>query len=615
MKKNILWGATVALLQGLPAWAETADSLHVAGSENLTSKYTVTLKDIRLLTADSELTVRTARASGERALGIGLLITPRTIYALQGTDTTAIADGLTDGQESHDYTVVRNNSLVQIYRDKVLFAKVQEKIQPGKGGVTLLNAAQIADTYTTDILADKIAEPQEEENETAIGNMLPASCGNMINDPYCNRGFTRQGLNASERTFYTQQAIYTGWGPDAYMDSLAYSGKHCIRLEGQAVYPDQGASLDVNLTFESNTPYYIRAMVKSEGYTGKLGMENCNSYLRITDTRGEWKQIEGVLTPEKASALLYVNNAGYTSNGTLWIDNLEVYKGMKTISAVGLKTDVSYIMLPANTLWAPSRLTNVYMLGFTDNGTSYSRIDTTQVRMQGGSRLKKIIKGSQLYAMHFPGDLSGITVTGRYDGVSYTETNLEYGVDYLLQRYDYPRFNYVSGNEELTAGNYLIQFVDNMDGSDVTLTFGTHRPAPSTDKPYYMAGNASGTDYTPDGRFYKFDETEQRFILTQAQNIKPFEAYIVTDATVPVGSITPNGIATAVQRVFGSDGARISVQSCASGLRAYASASTVLPIYSIKGNLVKQVTLQAGENFIPLQRGFYLAGKNKIIVR
>lgn len=615
MKKSIFPGIIIALLQTLPAGAEPIDSLHIAGSENLTNRYTVNLKDIRLQSAQSELGIRAARATNGRALGIQLLVTPGSIYALQGTDTVAIADGLEDGLAPHDYTLVRNSSMVQVYRDKVLFAKVQERLQPGEGGVTLFHANRIADNYTTEILPDKLAEPLEEENETAIGNMLPAECENLIDDPYCNRGFTREGLNATDRTFYTQQAIYTGWGPNALIDTAAYSGKYCIRMDGQAVYPDQGASLDVNLAFESNTPYYIRAMVKSEGYTGKLAMDHCNSYLRITDTGGEWKQIEGVLTPSQTSNLLYLNNADYSSNGTLWLDNLEVYKGLKSTGAVGTKTEIPYIMLQANTQWAPTRVTNVYMLGFTDNGTTYSRINTTKVHMKGGSRLKKTIKGSQLYALHFPGPLAGINVTGYYDGISYTEAELEYGVDYILQRYDYPRFSYVSSAKEQTAGNYLIQFVDNMDGADVTLTFGTHQPVSATDKPYYMVGNATGTDYMPAGRFYKFDETEQRFLLTQAQTIKPFEAYIATEATVPVSSITPNGIETSIQRVFGTNGTKISLSSCTNGIRAYAAAGTVLNIYSLKGNRVKQVTLQPGENLIPLQRGFYLAGTQKIIVR
>lgn len=618
MKKYLYIGIAgmINLCTVSPVCAEATDSLHIAGSESLGTQYTISLKGIRFKAEDKELGLRVSRSYNEKSMGINLIIRPTEVLALVGTDTTVIAQGWEDGQQAHDYTVVRNNSMVQVFRDKILFAKVSEKLLPYAGAVTLFHTGNIEDTYTTDIIPDRTEAPVEAENETAITQMLPEACNNLITDPYCNRGFTRKGLNASERTFYTQQAIYNGWGQDAYMDTDAYSGKYCIRLNGQGTYPDKGASLEVSLNCESGTPYYIRAMIKSDGYTGKLALDKANNFIRITDTQGKWKQVEGILTPAQASSLLSVSSDEDCSNGTLWIDNIEVYKGWKSTGSIGLRTEVSYVMLAAGTTWAPTRETNVYMLGFTDNGTSCSLIDTTKVHMRGGSRLKKRIAGSQLYSMYFPGDLSGINMTGYFDGVSYADTELEYGVDYVLQRYEYPRFHYINPTEDLTKGCYLIQFVDNMDGADVTLTFSATTPATtSTDKPYYTVGNPYGTYYTPKGRFYKFDEKEQRFLLTENQSLKPFEAYIATDATVPVTSITPNGIETGVQRVFGTDGSKISIRTSQNSLIAYASEPTTLPVYSVNGHLIKTVSLRQGENTIPLQRGFYLAGKKKVVVK
>lgn len=605
------------LMHSVPSllFAESVDSLKVVDSESLLSKYTVALNGVKLNAEDGEFGFRVSRTLSNKSMGLHLVLRANELLAVSGTDTTVVGAGWDDGLEAHDYTLVRSSSLVQVYRDKVLFGKLQEKVFPTTGSVTLFNTASIEDTYAVVITTGSTLEPDETEEETNLAGMLPSSCGNLITDPYCNRGFMRAGLNAGDRAFYSQQAIYTGWGPEAYIDHDAYSGKNCIRLEGQAVYPDKGASLEVALNMEANTPYYIRVMVKSDGYVGKVGIENCSGSLHITDTGGEWKQLEGVLTPTQASSLLYVNNADYENNGTLWIDNLEVYKGMKSTALIGLKTEVPYVMLAANATWAPSRVTNVYMLGFTDDGTNCSRIDTAMVQMKGGSQLKKTVKGSQWYAVHFPGDLSGMNVTGYFDGVNHIGTDLEHGVDYVLQRYDYPRFEYVAREDVVAGGSYLIQFVDNMDGTDVTMTFGARVSEQPSNKPYYAVGNASGTDEKPAGRFYKFDEAEQRFVLTSNRTVKPFEAYIVTDATVPVGSITPNGVGTGIHRVYGTDGAKVSVRSCDNGTVACTSVPTTLAIYSIKGVLVKNVTLQPGDNTISLQRGFYLAGKSKIIVK
>ena len=95
-------------------------------------------------------------------------------------------------------------------------------------------------------------------------------------------------------------------------------------------------------------------MVKSNGYEGKIGIEGENAYLHITDTKGEWKQIEGLLIPSSNRTNLYVNNSDFVNNGTLLIDNFEVYEGYSNTS-IGLKSSVPAVSVPAGSVWSPNR--------------------------------------------------------------------------------------------------------------------------------------------------------------------------------------------------------------------------------------------------------------------
>lgn len=612
-----LLAAFVALMSiGMPSWAEESDSLFIDKTECLGSKYTVTLKSVKLTSDTKEFKVTTSRLYNEKYMGVQMIVRPSSILATNFKDTITIANRLNDGMSTHEYTIVRSSMSVQIFRDKVLLGKVQERLIPQGKGVTLYNLSAINNDYNVLIDTLNATIPNEILNEENIGNMLPSSCKNMIEDPYCNKGFTCSGLNAENRTFYSQNAIYTGWGPNAHIDlNEKYSGSGSIRIQGQAVYTDKGASVDVEMNFAAGTPYYVRAMVKSNGYEGKIGISNCNNYIHLTDTNGEWQQVEGVLTPASASTLLYINNEDFNSNGTLWIDNIEVYEGLKSATSVGVRTDIAYVMLDANYTWNPTKEVNVYMLGFTDNGTTYSQINPEKVHMMGGLRLKKKIKGSQLYAIYFPGELQGMCVTGYFDGFNHTEEALLPGVDYILQEYAYPRFNYVDTDQPIRAGGYLVQFVDNMDGCDITMTFNKHQLQGETELPYYMSGNTSGTTFAPANRFYRFNESTQCFHLTSGEALKPFEAYIATDATIPVQKIVPNGISTGIKRLYANNGTRISVCPTENGLIIYASDNSSIDIYTTNGGLYKKVMLKKGQNTTTLPKGIYLAGQQKVVVK
>ncbi|MBQ1972988.1 MAG: hypothetical protein II222_01345 [Paraprevotella sp.] len=298
-------GIFVALISvSIPSWAEEGDSLFIDKTQRLGTKYTVTLKPVKLISDTKEFKVTTSRLYNERYMGVQMIVRPRAILATNFKDTIMVAERMDDGMSAHEYTIVRSSMTVQIYRDKVLLGKIQERLIPHGKGITLYNLSAINQDYNVLIDTLNATVPDEIMNEKNISNMLPSSCKNLIEDPYCNRGFTCTGLNAEDRTFYSQNAIYTGWGPNAHIDfNEKYSGRSSIRLQGQAVYPNKGASLDVAINFAAATPYYIRAMVKSNGYEGKIGISNCNNYIHLTDTKGEWKQIEGVLTPTSASNL------------------------------------------------------------------------------------------------------------------------------------------------------------------------------------------------------------------------------------------------------------------------------------------------------------------------
>ncbi len=594
-----------------------ADSLAIAGGDALGTRYTVDVRSVRLASASDTLLVRVGRKFASASSGVTLSITADGIYGLYPARTDTVAHHLTDGLDTHHYTLVRTTTKVQVYRDNILLGTLNEGPITLAPQVCLFGANSLAAAPEVTLTPSQAVAPDEAAGEDNLANMLPATCTNLVDDPYCNRGFLGDGENAGERNFISQSAIYSGWGPNAYIDSeQPYSGHNCICLYGQAVHPNQGAALYIHVSLEAHTPYYIRAMVKSDGYRGRLTAENCKGAIEVTDTHGEWLQLEGVLTPTAASSRLELSNAGFDNAGTLRIDNIEVYKGYKSIANAGTATDIPYLMLNATSAWKPAQATNVYMLGFTDDGTQMSSIDTSKVKVVGGTQLRKqAVKGSQLYALHFPGALQGASVSGYFDGVSHENTALQFGVDYVVQRYSHPRFDYIDTEARLTAGSYLVQFVDNMDGADVSLTFGKQSTSPADDRPYRFVGNPVFAPYTPEGRFYRFHEEKQRFLLTSGETLKPFEAYIETDATVPVHQIVPAGQATSLQRVYGTDGSKITLRATQGGLIAYTNATTTLAIYAPNGQQVKQISLTPGSHLVNLPRGLYLTNGKKFIIK
>jgi hypothetical protein len=630
MKPKAIILTGLCAISALTLQAQT-DSLLIAKGDtlNLGNKYTVAVSNLQLSGSGSEAALKIVRpyatSSGTiHYYGTTIHFLSDRIYAYNSKDTTVLASGLSDGTKAHSYCVVRYlTSLLRFYRDGVLLATTRETTMPEtEGYIALYGTSQLKNGYNCYIASqtDNL-DPDEQALETNIGNMLPTTYGNLAPDPYCNKGFTCDGLNASTRSFFANGAAFTGWGPAASMDSEnAFSGPYCIRLEGQAVYPSQGASLDQPVSFASGATYLVRAMVRSNGYEGKLAITGESNYIHITDTGDKWAQVEGLLSTSAVRTNLYLNNADFQNSGTLYVDNFEVYKGYtSTASIPSTVTSVSTVPVSATQTWSPTKPTHVYMLGLSDNGTNYSKIDTAKVKVDGTVYLTKTVKGSQMYSMYFPGALTGIGVTGSYDGHSYTDAPLTLGLDYVLQSYKYPNFSYLNAGDDVPQGCYIIQFVDNLEGLDVTLHFAKSDAAATSgsqnaDAAYELTGNPYYCDYTPSGSYLKFDETTQRYMLVSGQALKPLEAYIRTSVAAPVYQIVPGDPNRILLASRDNDGSRLSIMPVSGGIVVTALADGTLPIYTLSGQMIQRVNISAGTNRISLPKGLYVAGNKKFCI-
>lgn len=607
----------MALLAMAGGATQANDTLSVEVDSLYSLRYSVAVKDVQITNEEGF----SIALGNQRGRGSYIHVLKNQIWGYNGKDSTLIAEGLPQSEAKHSYEVIKNSQpQLRIYRDGILIGTAPEGNIKKENYFAVINGKNLADGYQAEVISTYTAElPDEKSAEQNIGNMLPAEeLTNLIKDPYCNQGFDREGLNAETRSFYTNVASFTGWGPEATFDTQnAYSGPYCIKLSGEAVYPDKGASLDFPVTMKANSSYLVRIMVKSEGYTGRLGINEENSYLPINDTKGEWVQMEGVVTTgSKARTTLYINNEGYENAGTLYLDNFEVYETYNYSTQVpSAKAQIAGVKLRAGEVWSPETAKEVYWINFKQTETSAcSEINSETVTLKGSVSYTRPVKGSQLYALHFPGDLQSMTLTGYYDRFNYVNEPLTFGLDYVLLTYDAPRFHYVDENKMITSGCYLVQFVDNIDGLEVTMNFaGQASGTPQTGE-YHMVGNPTFATYQPEGTFLKFNEESGCFERTEGESIAPFEAYIATTATTPVGQIVPNGTISSFKRLTTTNGQQISILSTREGVTIHAAEDASVNVYSISGALIKQLEVVAGSNSVSLPKGFYLIEKQKVVV-
>lgn len=588
------------------AYSQYRDSLVVAKAEQvtMTSMYTVSLNDVKLKDKNGAVMLKIRTASSAR--GGNIEIGADKIIFDNGSSRYIVADGLVDGLSSHDYRIVKLGNL-KFYMDGVEVAIVMDASYGDETPIVALYGTEnLNDGYSVNIDSQvKSIVPDMRDYETNIGNMLD-EFQNISEDPYCGKGFIVADENDNTGMFTTSNAVFEATG-DVCFDENSFSGNYSIRMEGA------DATLLQNIDLSANKIYVVRAMVKSDDFKGKIGIDGESEYITIGTTDGQWKQVEGVFATNSKRTKLFVCGDDYASNGVLWIDNIEVYESDGNSSSA-LADTVLCKMVGAGDTWSPNSLVSVYMLGMTDDGNKYSSIDTSKVKVYGSSFLTKKVKGSQMYSMAFPGNLRCMTATGEKDGRIYQDEPLIQGIDYVLQTFDYPYFKYISTGDSVCAGCYLIQFVDNLDGMNVRFFFDSSIDNNKSSSDYFMEGNRGYADTVPEGLFYKFNESNQRFELTSGTVVKPYEAYISTSAQNPVKYFTPDG-STGIQLLNGTDGAGLSIMPIDGGVEITSAQEGCVDIFNIYGMKVGSARLKCGTSKLNLDKGIYIIGEKKVVVK
>ena len=589
------------------------------------AQYTLTFKGLQLPHQGYETIIKLR--TGSNSQGGDLHITSDRITFVTGTTETVIAEQMPEPLEAHDYTICKFATM-RIYRDGTLYGTAQPKTY--SDGDPRVVVVQPPIKYEFEITSSTAnITPDETAYETNLGNMLTGFT-NLSTDPYLNTGFDRSGQDAGGRGFTTLNAKNNGWGSDIWVSTDAYSGPCCVKLEGQSKYSSQGAALKQSIDFAARTPYVVRAMVKSDGWEGMLGIADEENFIHITDTKGEWKQVEGVLIPRyqwngTSFETLYVHNADYESNGTLLIDNLEVYKGSTGINN-GSNGKALVSNVAAGTLWNPTSEVDVYRLGMNETSSEeFSQVNMENVSISGAPYFTRNFEGSKMYAIYLPYSVGNVTVTGSFDYRDHYEYHLYHGLDFICQRFDSytGRFTYMNAEDKLTPGGYIIQFADNYDGMPVRFDMvpGTARILSIAENlPYTLNGNDQYKTIaveTPNTLF--FDEDKQQFnqggsTNSSANALRPFLPYITAPEGVKV--ISPDGT-TGIQILNAAKGndSRYIVRCVSGGLEICGHGTSRQSIYNLAGQRIKSVTLNEGINHVSLAPGIYIVCGKKVMVK
>ena len=626
---------------------ENADSVSLATPDSdampTNSTYTITLRNFQLSDTNSEAVIKIR--VGSNHTGADLHITADKIFVQTPKATVILAEQMPDPLKPHDYTIGRLASL-RICRDGVdhgNIATANYKGEDADARIVLRGANQVQNNYSYQLTSnERFVAPTQEPYETNIGNMLTDyGFTNLAPDPYLNTGFDRSGRDADKRTFTTANAKINGWGSDIWVETDApYSGPMCIRLSGQSVYSESscsGAALKQPVDFDANKPYVIRAMVNSNGWEGKLGIASESNFIHITDTRGEWKQIEAVLIPRMTwradiSETFYVHNADYQSDGTLLIDNIEIYEGYSNTN-IGNATNVPAATIAAGDTWSPKQAVSIYRLGFTETDTqTFSQIDPKKVQITGAPFLTRTFEGSKLYAVYFPSAVTNVTATGEFFRDSYFQKHLYQGIDYLLMSIN-PKngaAQYISDEvtDNIPAGTYIMQVADNYDNCPIRFDFlpahADAEPAVTASANVLTIGNATGTVITPESapagyHYLFFNEELQQFDTkgsenSNAQAVRPFIPYLLTSlADLNTISFDPT---VGIRRLNAAQsGERIMIRPVLGGIEMTSASNRRTAIYSISGQRIALPALEAGTNYISLPAGIYIVAGKKVVVR
>lgn len=637
MKRTIFFIA--ALLTGLCAYAQTEqDSIILLDSlsEEIPtgSRYTLSFNGLQLADAESEAIIKVR--IGDNATGADIHILAEQIYMYNGSDTLILADQVPDGLDAHDYVIYRQARLY-VCRDGVTLGYQTTKNYKDEARIVIVNPSALA-AYAFEVTDQtSVVAPSQEDYETNLEGMLASlmpdlTDENLSPDPYLNSGLDRAGTNASSRGYYTANSANGGYGSAIYVDTdNAYSGPMCLRLEGQADEDaGTGASLTQGIAFTANYPYVVRAMVKSDGWTGNIYIDGENNFLPISDTGGEWQQVEAILTPSstyaESSSAFTVSNEDYDSEGTLLIDNIEVYQGL-TGTSISTKTAVAAAKVGSSVNWTPSHSVTVWRLGMTESDAeTFSQIDTSLVTIAGAPYLTRTFTGSEAYAIYLPYGLTNVTATGTWDYRSHTDYHLYHGLDFICQQMDPETgaFSYLSDDDDITGGVYVIQFADNYEDIPVTFDLNPSKPyTPSTDVTYQGLGNGEGFAHAVEtddasATLLFFDEDNHRFNTTGSTNsnasaVRPFIPYILN--TAGTTSIIVDGT-TGIQRLTAAQqGESVLVRPATGGIVLTARANASCSVYSVSGVRVAQASLANGDTFVSLPAGLYVVAGKKVLVR
>lgn len=612
----------ILLLLSSVGSAQPADTLRIT-SDTLSLRYTVCLADHLQERGSTPVCVALYCQYGQKARGAHIFLSEEQVYCLKNeTDTVwLLRNSLPNPCKTTTWTFVRSTTL-KIYREGICLGTVPESTADTPEAWVSGDRERLQAFCATVVSSEEAVIPDERVLEERIEGMLDSSHDkfkNLAPDPYCNHG-----LITSDVTAYTtaDAAIRADASVCTTSDADAYS-IHGLRISGE---PADGTQplLSMPVSFTAGTPYLIRVMARSAGYTARLAIGKENNWTTLHDTEGEWKAIECVFTPSANRTALELSFEDATADATLDLDNWEIYACLTSTSKVLGSTAITGVQLTPGQSWTPRQKVRTYWLGFADNGSGCSAIDTALVEVAGLTSLTMKVEGSRMYPLAFPGPLVGMHVDGSYDMASHTREQLLLGVDYLLQRYRSPWFEFVADNERTAEGCYMVQFVDNLDDTQVTMNFnrcsaiidgvwtaGTERLEQDG---YAFVGNPAFAPFTPEGKFLRYNAGRQLFVLTRGEELQPFEAYITTSLAAPVPVIS-TGYDTRLTRVKADDDCRIGIYASRGSLTLTASADTNVRIFTPAGAEVACVPLQQGvAGTLTLPSGLYIVGRSKILI-
>ena len=604
----------------LPCASQTTKTI---SKDTLSNKYTLAVYD-HTQKRGKPVTVTVCCQYGSQARKATILLSEDAARCVVGTDTTVLMrNSLPNVCRTTTWTLVRNTSL-RLYREGVLVGTIKEESLKENiiYGFFITGTDDLITPFEGEVISNGEAiTPKEEQPGGDKGTALTTHSDKLKNvapDPCCNFGL----ISEASDVYYTSNAAFLA-APSVTCTNDAYSGASAILCEDGA--EKEQTILRQAVSFSSGTPYLIRFMARSDGYRACLFIEGENNWIDIPDTNNEWKLMECVFTPSSARSSLSLMHVESKPGASLTLDDWEIYAALNATSKVGANTYIAGVQLSSGQEWEPSHEVEAHWIGFRNSSTQCSVVDTTLVKISGFTSLSMPVKGSELYALAFPGALNGMHVNGTYDMASHTNEQLVNGIDYVLQRYDYPRFEFVEPTDEFgtethtPAGCYIVQFVDNLDGTNVTLNFAkTEKEAYTTmsaQAEYSFVGNPTFSKYVPTGKFLRFAPAQRQFVLTRDEELNPFEAYIATTASAPVATIS-TGYNTRIKQTLTPEGGRLGISTSPGCITLRSDIDTEVTITRLTGQLICNKALLAGIPIsVSLPAGFYIIGKEKILIR